>query len=148
VFSAVSYRNKYKFYLNWYNKYSKNLFVKKTFRYFAKYQTRIFSDMKEKIELSADIKEMAKLSKVMAHPVRVYILRKLSKMNACCYSGDLVDELPVGRSTLSRHLKELKHSGLIQGEVEPPYIKYCLNREKWEEAKILFEELFEQNKSL
>ena len=104
--------------------------------------------MKEKIELSSDIKEMAKLAKVMAHPVRVYILRKLSKMNACCYSGDLVDELPVGRSTLSRHFKELKNSGLIQGEVDPPYIKYCLNREKWEEAKILFEESFEQNNSL
>jgi len=59
-------------------------------------------------------------------------------MNSCCYSGDLVDELPVGRSTLSQHLKELKYAGLIQGEINPPYIKYCINRKNWEEAKQLF----------
>ena len=59
-------------------------------------------------------------------------------MNSCCYSGDLVEELPIGRSTLSQHLKELKYSGLIQGEIKPPYIKYCINRENWEKAKKLF----------
>ena len=58
-------------------------------------------------------------------------------MDSCCYSGDLVDELPVGRSTLSQHLKELKYSGLIQGEINPPYIKYCINRENWEAARQL-----------
>ncbi len=63
-------------------------------------------------------------------------------MNACCYSGDLVDELPVGRSTLSAHLKELKYAGLIQGEIEPPYIKYCLNRQNWAKARELFAGLF------
>jgi arsenate reductase len=104
--------------------------------------------MKEKNELPADIREMAKLAKVMSHPVRLYILQKLSKMNACCYSGDLVDELPVGRSTLSQHLKELKHSGLIQGEVKPPYIKYCLNQKKWEAGKALFYKLLDENKTL
>ena len=59
-------------------------------------------------------------------------------MNSCCYSGDLVEEVPISRSTLSQHLKELKYAGLIQGEINPPYIKYCINRENWEKAKILF----------
>ncbi len=102
----------------------------------------------EKIELSGEIREMAKITKAMAHPVRLYILQKLSQMNACCYSGDLVDELPVGRSTLSQHLKELKYVGLIQGEIEPPYIKYCLNRENWEKAKAMFYQLFNENQKL
>ena len=66
-------------------------------------------------------------------------------MKACCCSGDLVDELPIGRSTLSQHLKELKNADLIQGEIEPPYIKYCLNREKWEEAKTMFYNLFNED---
>ena len=57
-------------------------------------------------------------------------------------SGDLVEELPVGRSTLSQHLKELKFAGLIQGEINPPYIKYCINREKWEEVKLLLNDFF------
>ena len=98
--------------------------------------------------ISKEVTEMASLAKAMGHPVRLYILQKLSQMNACCYSGDLVDELPVGRSTLSQHLKELKYVGLIQGEIEPPYIKYCLNNENWEKAKSLFYNLFDENKTI
>jgi DNA-binding HxlR family transcriptional regulator len=64
-------------------------------------------------------------------------LELLSKQS-CCYSGDLSDVLPIAKSTLSQHLKELKKSGLIQGETEPPKIKYCLNRENWSEAQKLF----------
>ena len=94
--------------------------------------------MSEKIEFNQEDIQLAQFAKAISHPVRVYILRKLSHMNSCCYSGNLVDELPVGRSTLSQHLKELKYAGLIQGEIEPPYIKYCLNRENWEKMKALF----------
>jgi DNA-binding transcriptional ArsR family regulator len=93
--------------------------------------------MPDRIEFSDEILQIARISKALSHPVRVYILKKLSKMNSCCYSGDLVDEIPVGRSTLSQHLKELKYAGLIQGEINPPYIKYCINRKNWEEAKKL-----------
>ena len=104
--------------------------------------------LRKKIVLPEEINELAQIAKVMGHPVRLYILKKLSQMNACCYSGDLVDELPVGRSTLSQHLKELKYAGLIQGETEPPYIKYCLNRENWNKAKVLFETLFYEQEVL
>jgi len=94
--------------------------------------------MAEKIKFSSDVVEIAQIAKAISHPVRVYILKKLSKMNSCCYSGDLVEELPIGRSTLSQHLKELKFAGLIQGEINPPFIKYCINRSNWEKAKELF----------
>ena len=73
----------------------------------------------------------------MGHPVRIYILELLSKQ-ACCYSGNLSEVLPIAKSTLSQHLKELKNAGLIQGEIEPPKIKYCLNKENWELAQKLF----------
>ncbi|HQG57305.1 MAG TPA: metalloregulator ArsR/SmtB family transcription factor [Bacteroidales bacterium] len=95
--------------------------------------------MKQKF--NSEILEMARIAKALSHPVRIYIIRKLIKMDACCYSGDLVEELPVGRSTLSQHLKELKYAGLIQGEINPPFIKYCINRENWEKAKKIFNEL-------
>lgn len=94
--------------------------------------------MSGKLEFTQEVQQIARISKALSHPVKVYILQKLSKMNSCCYSGDLVEELPVGRSTLSQHLKELKFAGLIQGEINPPYIKYCINRKNWEEAKQLF----------
>ena len=100
--------------------------------------------MNKKLKLPDDISELARIAKAMGHPVRLYILQKLSGMHSCCYSGDLVDELPVGRSTLSQHLKELKHAGLIQGETEPPYIKYCLNHKNWNKAKELFERTFSE----
>ena len=99
--------------------------------------------MAKKIEFSQDILEIAKFAKAMSHPVRVYILMKLSEMDACCYSGNLIEELPVGRSALSQHLKELKFAGLIQGEIESPYIKYCINRENWEEARKIMCQFFD-----
>jgi ArsR family transcriptional regulator len=56
----------------------------------------------------------------------------------------MAEEIPIARSTLSEHLKELKKAGLIQGEINPPYIKYCINKENWEEAKRLLNFLFER----
>jgi len=104
--------------------------------------------MSGKLEFTNEVQQIAGLSKALSHPVRVYILQKLSKMNSCCYSGDLVEELPVGRSTLSQHLKELKYAGLIQGEINPPYIKYCINRKNWEEAKRLFTLFLNQSETV
>ena len=99
--------------------------------------------MAKKMAFSEDVIQMSLLAKAMSHPVRVFILKKLTKMGTCCYSGNLVEELPIGRSSLSQHLKELKMAGLIQGETEPPFIKYCINRERWNEAQTLFFHLFE-----
>jgi len=88
-------------------------------------------------------KKMARYAKALSHPVRVFILDFLANnIDKCCYSGDMAEELPIARSTLSEHLKELKNSGLIQGEINPPYIKYCINKEHWEEAKELFKNFY------
>lgn len=101
--------------------------------------------MTEKPQFTEEVLHLAEVAKALSHPVRIYILQKLSKMNSCCYSGDLVDELPVGRSTLSQHLKELKYAGLIQGEINPPYIKYCINRKNWEKAREIFNGFLNDN---
>ena len=81
--------------------------------------------------------KIARYAKAMGHPIRMYVLELLSKQS-CCYSGDLTEDLPIVKSTLSQHLKELKEAGLIQGEIEAPRIKYCINRENWKEAQDLF----------
>lgn len=85
--------------------------------------------------------QLARFAKALSHPVRVYIINLLSQQS-CCYSGDLVEELPIAKSTLSQHLKELKESGLIQGEINPPKIKYCLNQDNWLLAQRLFYDMF------
>jgi ArsR family transcriptional regulator, arsenate/arsenite/antimonite-responsive transcriptional repressor len=87
-------------------------------------------------------KKIARYAKAMGHPIRMYVLELLSKQS-CCYSGDLTEELPIAKSTLSQHLKELKEAGLIQGEIEAPKIRYCLNKENWKEAKKLFKGIFD-----
>ncbi len=87
--------------------------------------------------LTDEQKKIARYAKAMGHPIRMYVLELLSNQN-CCYSGNLAEELPIVKSTLSQHLKELKEAGLIQGEIEAPRIKYCINKENWEEAQKLF----------
>ena len=97
---------------------------------------KYFTDNQEKI---------ARYSKALSNPVRVFILEYLTRnADKCCYSGDMAEELPIARSTLSEHLKELKLAGLIQGEINPPYIKYCINRENWEEARRMFADFFKR----
>lgn len=91
--------------------------------------------------INDDQRKLARYAKAMGHPVRMYVLSLLSNQN-CCYSGDLTEELPIAKSTLSQHLKELRDAGLIQGQIEAPKIKYCVNSENMEEAKRLFQEYF------
>jgi ArsR family transcriptional regulator, arsenate/arsenite/antimonite-responsive transcriptional repressor len=90
--------------------------------------------MKKQEVITEDQKKFARYAKAMGHPIRMYVLETLSKQE-CCYSGDLSEILPIAKSTLSQHLKELKSAGLIQGETEPPKIKYCLNKKNWDEAR-------------
>jgi len=87
--------------------------------------------------------KIARFAKALSHPVRVFIIEYIAgQTKTCCYSGDLHENLHIARSTLSEHLKELKAAGLIQGEINPPYIKYCINRENWAIAKSLFGNFF------
>ena len=70
--------------------------------------------------------ELAALSKALAHPARVRILRLLARKSACV-CGEIVGELDLAQSTVSQHLKTMKEAGLIQGEVDGPRVCYCLS---------------------
>jgi ArsR family transcriptional regulator, arsenate/arsenite/antimonite-responsive transcriptional repressor len=91
---------------------------------------------------TSEQKQAAKFAKALGHPVRIAILELLNSQ-ACCYHGDMADELPIAKSTLSQHLKELKDAGLIQGDITPPTTKYCINRENFNIAKSLMNKVFE-----
>lgn len=69
--------------------------------------------------------QLARFAKAMGHPARIAILQFLAKQETC-YFGDIHEELPIAKATVSQHLKELKDAGLIQGEVEAPKVKYCI----------------------
>lgn len=78
----------------------------------------------------------ASLFKALAHPARLQILQFLAETKTCI-SGDISEELPLGRTTVNQHLKELKKAGLIQGQVEGVKTNYCLDYAKIEEMKDL-----------
>lgn len=79
--------------------------------------------------------ELANLCKAIGHPARIKILKHLLEEDRCV-CGRIVEVLPLAQSTVSQHLKILKESGLVQGEVEGPKTCYCIDKDK---LKRLFE---------
>jgi len=91
----------------------------------------------------ASLQEQANLFKALAHPARLQILRFLAESKSCI-SGDISDELPLSRTTVNQHLKELKDVGLIKGHVEGAKMNYCLDAEKVKEMKSLLTGFFDE----
>jgi DNA-binding transcriptional ArsR family regulator len=92
-------------------------------------------------EFTVKDNKIAAYAKALAHPARVAILQILVKRQACI-CGDIVEELPLSQSTVSQHLKELKESGLIKGEIEGVKVCYCIDEKEWENAKTYLNTLF------
>jgi ArsR family transcriptional regulator len=88
--------------------------------------------------------QTARFAKALGHPVRIAILQLLNNQT-CCFHGDMAEELPIAKSTLSQHLNELKDAGLIQGNITPPTVRYCINRENWNLAIRLLNDLLTPN---
>lgn len=84
---------------------------------------------------------LAGFAKALGHPARIAIMKFLAKQKTC-YFGDIHEELPIAKATVSQHLTALKEAGLIQGEIEAPKVKYCINKENWEYAQQLFQDFF------
>lgn len=85
--------------------------------------------------------KMANLAKAFNHPARVAILEYILD-NKSCICNDLVDVLPLAQSTITQHLKELKQTGIIKGEVEGPKVNYCIDENVWDEARDIFINMF------
>lgn len=90
------------------------------------------------------LNSIAVLFKALAHPARLAILQYLAEIKVCM-TGDISDELPLSRTTVNQHLKELKNAGLIQGHVDGVKVNYCLNPKKIKElgkvANCFFKEI-------
>jgi len=98
-------------------------------------KTEIFTDKQNEIALFA---------KAFGHPARVSILQYLFKIDSCV-CGDIVNEIGLAQPTISQHLKELKHLGLIRGNVEGTSVCYCINIEKWAAMKSIMSEFLNQD---
>ncbi|MBE0652005.1 MAG: winged helix-turn-helix transcriptional regulator [Bacteroidales bacterium] len=88
----------------------------------------------KKEAFSDEFQEIAAFTKALSHPARLAILDFLAKQNQCV-SGDITDEIPLSRTTVSQHLQELKNAGLLKGTVSGTRVYYCLETEKLKEMK-------------
>jgi len=87
--------------------------------------------------LTADEERLTKMMKALGHPARMQIMRYLSD-NPQCFTGDIVEVLPLAQATVSQHLKVLRDAGLICGTIEGPATSYCLCDEAvaWFKAQV------------
>jgi DNA-binding transcriptional ArsR family regulator len=100
-------------------------------------KTEMFTDQQNEIALFA---------KAFGHPARVSILQHLFKIDSCV-CGDLVSEIGLAQPTISQHLKELKHLGLIKGNIEGTSVCYCIDKENWSAMKNVISEFLDQDLS-
>ncbi len=93
---------------------------------------------------SAGQNEIALYAKAFGHPARVAILQHLFSLNTCV-CGDLVNEIGLAQPTISQHLKELKHLGLIKGTVEGTSVCYCIDEKNWTHMKHVMNQFLNQD---
>ncbi len=92
------------------------------------------------IEDKEQLAELAEKLKVIAHPVRLCIVRGLWR-RGCCNVTFMQECLDIPQSTVSQHLGKLRQAGIIQGERNGLEICYSLKDPLIEEIlKIMFEE--------
>jgi predicted transcriptional regulator len=89
-----------------------------------------------------DLQNLAQFAKVFSHPARLMILKYLAEKKVCI-SGDIANEIPLSRTTVSQHLNELKSAGLIQGTINGLKVNYCLNTETINKLKDSMNKFFE-----
>lgn len=89
------------------------------------FATLIHTTMNKSEEFEDRLQELAWFARSISHPARLAILEYLAK-NRTCISGNISQSLPLSRTTVSQHLKELKELGLIHEEIDGLRINNCL----------------------
>ena len=94
--------------------------------------------------------EFAEIFKALSNPNRLKIFVRLA---SCCapgtvslvdeehtaYVGELSDELDVGKSTVSHHIKELRRVGLLRSERRGQKIACWVDPDKVKELELFFD---------
>lgn len=97
--------------------------------------------MIKKEKFDPDLQALAEFARVLSHPARLSILQYVASSKTCI-SGDISDQLPLSRTTVSQHLQELKRIGLIHGEINGLKVNYCICAEQMDRFLVMFEVFF------
>jgi ArsR family transcriptional regulator len=99
--------------------------------------------MAKKELFTKELQETSAFFKALGHPARLAILKYLAETKLCM-TGDISDELPLSRTTVNQHLKELKDMNLISGEISGAKVNYCLNLSNLGKMKIILDSFIRQ----
>ncbi len=84
--------------------------------------------------------DIAEVLKVLAHPVRICIVKGLLEKGECNVSH-MQNCLDMPQSTISQHLQKLRSAGIIEGDRNGLQINYHVSNKKAEQLiKILLNE--------
>lgn len=88
-------------------------------------------------QLTTCDERLTRMLKALGNPVRFRIVQVLAEKQMCI-TGEIVELTTLAQSTVSQHLKVLRDSGLIKGEIDGPATCYCLDQEgiRWLKDKV------------
>jgi ArsR family transcriptional regulator, arsenate/arsenite/antimonite-responsive transcriptional repressor len=85
----------------------------------------------------AEQARLVAMFKALGNPIRFEIMKYLVT-HPGDITGDIVEFLPIARSTVSQHLKVLREAGWIWGTIQGPATCYCLHEGNitWFKSKV------------
>lgn len=92
-------------------------------------------------QFEEDYKTLAKMSKAIAHPARIAILKWLMENNNQTCKA-IVEQLPFSQSTVSQHLAELKSAGFIEGKSYRTSMIYSIDQDALKSFNQTYQEVF------
>lgn len=91
--------------------------------------------------MDQQLKNDANVFKAFSDENRLYILGLLASGERC--AGRLLEELQIGQSTLSHHMKILCDAGIVDGCKEGKWVNYSINSAGVEYARQLLNKFTE-----
>ena len=92
-------------------------------------------------EFPSELQDFAVIANALSHPARLALIKLLGEKKEI-KTGNISDDLPLARPTVSRHLKVLKEAGIIKGNIDGLKIHYCLDMIVLERYRKLFSDFF------
>jgi ArsR family transcriptional regulator, arsenate/arsenite/antimonite-responsive transcriptional repressor len=92
---------------------------------------------------NAEQQQLAEIGKIFSHPARIAIVQLLVEKKEI-KTGNISDYLPIGRTTVSKHLKNLQEAGIIKGTIDGLKIHYCLDIQKLNEIRNHFNKFLDK----
>ena len=80
-----------------------------------------------------DAKKAEKISKALADPNRLTILKEIKKSKQCLYCVDLNNTINLAQPSIAHHLKLLMESELVTSDKEGRNVRYYLNNKLLDE---------------